>query len=225
MLRTVLSVLVVLAAMPVHAQAPAASSKSSFEVATIKLTDPNFRGILVQTPGPGTVAFRGFTISDLIGYAFEVDNRQVVNVPKALDSTRHDVVGRSDLIKSPGPADTRNVIRQMLQALLEDRFTLMVHRETRDGAISLLAEGLQKTLFDRPVVDKTGLQGNFDFDLVWRPDASQFRGRGGSMPAANDPDRADIFTALEEQLGLKLNAEQGSATVIVVDAVREPSEN
>jgi uncharacterized protein (TIGR03435 family) len=95
----------------------------------------------------------------------------------------------------------------------------------RNVPMSLLADGLQKAVLDRPVVDKTGLQGTFDFDLSWRPDASQFGGRGATMPAASDPDRADIFTALQEQLGLRLQSESGPATVIVVDSVEKPSQD
>ena len=70
----------------------------------------------------------------------------------------------------------------------------------RDSTIP--AGGLQKLVLDRPVVDKTGLKGNFDFDLKWKPDAFQFGGKGGNQPA--DSDLPDIFTAVQEQLGLKL---------------------
>jgi uncharacterized protein (TIGR03435 family) len=73
------------------------------------------------------------------------------------------------------------------------------------------------------VIDKTGLEGRFDFDLNWRPDAAQFGGPGGALPAASDPDRADLVTAIQEQLGLKLDAEKGPGTVIVVDKVEKPS--
>jgi uncharacterized protein (TIGR03435 family) len=72
-----------------------------------------------------------------------------------------------------------------------------------------LAGGLQKLVLDRPVIDKTGLTGGFDFDLSWQPNATQFGGRGGAPPA--DSDKPDIFTAIEEQLGLKLESERGQA--------------
>jgi uncharacterized protein (TIGR03435 family) len=225
----------------------------------------SFTGTLIQTPGPGRITFRGFTLADLIGFAFDVDKRLVVGIPKTLDATRYDVVGQSDQIGSSTATFGRNDVRLIVQALLAERFKLVSHRETRDvpvyglhvaqgghklkarsegdggaplsmlfqGAnlpgrnvpMSLLADGLQRAVLARPVIDKTGLQGNFDFDLSWRPDASQFGGRGGTMPAANDPDRADVFTALQEQLGLRLQPEKGPASVIVVDAVERPSED
>jgi uncharacterized protein (TIGR03435 family) len=91
--------------------------------------------------------------------------------------------------------------------------------------MAMLAGGLQKLVLDRPVIDKTGLTGNYDFDLAWRPDGTQFGGRGGTLPAASDPDRPDIFTALQEQLGLKLDAQKGPGEVIVVDSAEKPSDN
>ena len=95
----------------------------------------------------------------------------------------------------------------------------------RNAPVSMFAGALQRLVLDRPVIDKTGITGNFDFDLAWRPDASQFGGRGGTLPAASDPDRPDLFTAIQEQLGLKLDADKGPGEVIVVDAVEKPSPN
>lgn len=262
MLRFLTACLAIVVPISLLAQAPPASQPSkSFEVATIKPTDPNFGGILVGFPG-GTLSLRGFTLKDIIGLAYEVDNRQIFNVPKALESARYDVVGKA---AAPVTMANANEWRPMVQALLTERFHLQMHKETRevpvyvmrvvksghkmkprkdgDGgapmsllfqganlparnvSVGLLASGLQKVVIDRPVIDKTGLTGNFDFDLSWRPDAGQFNGRGGQLPAASDPDRADIFTALQEQLGLKLDSERGPGEVVIVDKVEAPSEN
>jgi len=258
MMRTLCSGLVLLLSFSAFAQTP--KSSKSFEVATIKLTDPNFGGILIQYPG-GTLSLRGFTLKDIIGFAYDMDNRQIFNIPKALESERYDVVGKADKPLNP----SSNEAKEMLQTLLADRFQLKFHRETReipiyvltvakgghkmkprtegDGgaptsllfrganlpgrntSIAMLAGGLQKLVLDRPIIDKTGLTGNFDFDLAWRPDGTQFGGRGGTLPAASDSDRADIFTAMQEQLGLKLDATRGPGEVIVIDKVEKPSEN
>jgi uncharacterized protein (TIGR03435 family) len=258
MLRAISAGLAILISFSAFGQAPAAPK--TFEVATVKLTDPNFGGILIQFPG-GTLSLRGFTLKDIIGFAYDVDNRQIFNIPKVLESERYDVVGKAD--KPLTPASTE--AKEMLQSLLAERFQLKFHRETReipvyvltvakgghkmkartegDGgpptsmlfrganlparntSMAMLAGGLQKLVLDRPIIDKTGLTGNFDFDLAWRPDGTQFGGRGGTLPAAADPDRLDIFTAIQEQLGLKLNAEKGPGEVIVVDKVEKPSEN
>jgi uncharacterized protein (TIGR03435 family) len=260
MIGSICTALAFLISLSAVAQTPA--TPKTFEVATVKLTDPNFGGILIQFPG-GTLSLRGFTVKDIIGFAYDLDNRQIMNVPKALESERFDVVGKADKPLTPGTPSAE--VKQMVQALLTERFQLKFHRETRDipvyvltvakgghkmkartdgdggaptsllfrganvpgrnASVSMLAGGLQKLVLDRPVIDKTGLTGNFDFDLAWRPDGTQFGGRGGTLPAAADQDRADIFTAIQEQLGLKLEATRGPGEVVVVDAVEKPSEN
>lgn len=88
------------------------------------------------------------------------------------------------------------------------------------------AHWLQLVL-DKPVVDKTTLTGNFDFTLTWTPDESQFTSMGIHVPAAADNPNAppELFTALQEQLGLKLEPQKTQAQVLVIDYVEQPSEN
>jgi uncharacterized protein (TIGR03435 family) len=77
----------------------------------------------------------------------------------------------------------------------------------------------------RTVVDRTGLMGSFDVDLTWTPLSS---GTASTIPdnsLADDPSRPSIFVAVEEQLGLKLQAEKSSSQVFVIDSVEQPSEN
>ena len=150
----------------------------------------------------------------------------------------------------------------MLQALLEDRFKLKIHRETTDGPVYVLAVGkgiskltpfregnciqtpltypvpalapdqryckvlissrgavdaegstlsefskLLNLILDRPVIDKTGMQGRFDIHLEFSPDQAtpKFMGPApGVETAASNPTGPTIFTAIQEQLGLKL---------------------
>ena len=68
--------------------------------------------------------------------------------------------------------------------------------------------------------DKTGLTGNYDFKLVFRPSGAPPRAAG-----APPDDRPNLFTALEEQLGLKLVASRGVVDVLVVDSIDRPTEN
>jgi len=75
---------------------------------------------------------------------------------------------------------------------------------------------------DRPVLDKTGLSGLFDFHLQYSVDDAT--APGAAAPAA-DPAGASIFTALQEQLGLKVSPDTGPVEVLVVDHVEKPSEN
>lgn len=84
--------------------------------------------------------------------------------------------------------------------------------------ISLLMAVLQQRL-GRPVVDRTGLTGRYTFKLNWTP---------ASAPAPNTPDGdqgASIFTALQEQLGFKLEATHAPVQVLVVDHIDRPTEN
>ncbi len=176
----------------------------------------------------------------------------------------------------------------MMQALLEDRFQLKLHRETREAPVyelvaakgspklqpfqegscapadSTLAPGatpprkrcdfsvtrgkttdlaihvqgasLQGLAFllglsvDRPVVDKTGITGLYDFNLEFGKDETtalrQCRppepGAVGAQQPASGP---SIFTAMQEQLGLKLESGKGSREVLVIDHIERPSEN
>jgi uncharacterized protein (TIGR03435 family) len=75
---------------------------------------------------------------------------------------------------------------------------------------------------DRTIVDKTGLSGGFDLDLTWMPDSLQpvTAGPAGAPRADTGP---SLFTALQEQLGLKLNPERGQLEVLVIDHVERPT--
>ena len=84
---------------------------------------------------------------------------------------------------------------------------------------------LQSAVLDRPVVDQTNLQGRWDFTLNWTPDESQF----GGMRVPPPSDKADapppIFTAIQEQDGLKLEPTRAEVPVMVIDKLERPSEN
>jgi len=80
---------------------------------------------------------------------------------------------------------------------------------------------------DRPVVDQTGLSGRYDFSLNFTPDLAQAALIGGPPPpAADNPDAApNLFTAFQQQLGLKLESTKAPVDVMVIDKVEKPSEN
>lgn len=141
----------------------------------------------------------------------------------------------------------------MLQALLADRFKLKMHSASREGPIYVLviakggprlkewpsnktpgglswSEGGQieargahiasfafglSDMLGRTVVDKTGLTGKYYFNLKWTPD--EYQGTPDAGPT--------LFTAIEEQLGLKLESARGPVQTFVVDHVERPSEN
>jgi uncharacterized protein (TIGR03435 family) len=85
-----------------------------------------------------------------------------------------------------------------------------------------LAFVLQNYVLDRPVVDQTGLSGRFDFKFNWTPDQSQFGGRAGA-PVDDPSAPPGLFTAIQEQLGLKLDSTKSPVDVIVIDHVEKPS--
>jgi bla regulator protein BlaR1 len=160
----------------------------------------------------------------------------------------------------------------MLQALLEDRFKLKVHRETRevpvyaltvakggfklaravegscvaspqvpegkkrcdeivgggfvmldDGSVDVFGKLLGLAL-DRPVIDKTGLTGRYNFHFQFAIDQTT-PGVAEFGPTAGAPAAPSIFTAVQEQFGLKLEATRGPREFLVIDHVERPSEN
>jgi bla regulator protein blaR1 len=106
---------------------------------------------------------------------------------------------------------------------MRGRGDLSISAESLDMFADLLSRQL-----GRLVVNKTGLNGNYDFTLKWTPDESQGQMPGGPPgDAAPPPDASGptIFTALQEQLGLKLESQKGPVDTIVIDHVERPSEN
>jgi uncharacterized protein (TIGR03435 family) len=94
------------------------------------------------------------------------------------------------------------------------------HHATIAGLVDLLSRSYFG--LDRQVYDNTGLTGNYDFTLTFEP----LRIPGAGAGAATDfSGRPSIFTALEEQLGLKLEPAKGPVPVVVIDHVERPSEN
>jgi uncharacterized protein (TIGR03435 family) len=93
----------------------------------------------------------------------------------------------------------------------------------RNATMSDLARLMQRAILDRPVVDKTGLTGRYDFDLEWAPDETQF---GGEVPVASaDAPSLPLFSAIQQQLGLRLEATRGPIAALVVDKAERPSAN
>lgn len=92
----------------------------------------------------------------------------------------------------------------------------------RNASMADFVSVLQRAILDRPVVDKTGLTGRYDFDLEWAPDESQF---GGDIPASTDASIPPLFTAIQQQLGLRIVATRGPIQAIVIDHANHPSPN
>ncbi len=226
--------------------APAIFAQASFEVATIRPTDPAKLepGVSSRIPFAPPLQFRmeGYTLKGLVQFAYELQDFQVSGGPGWFDKDRFDVDGKvSDGANTELPAT-----RTRLQALLAERFHLVTHKETKQATILVLkinkdgtklkagedsggsssGPGVirdsngQMASFARVlaqqlgqlVVDRTGLNGNYSYELRWSPDPSRIDG-------------PSLFTAVPEQLGLKLDSDKGPVEVLVVDRAEKPTDN
>jgi uncharacterized protein (TIGR03435 family) len=98
-----------------------------------------------------------------------------------------------------------------------------LHLPARYASMNEFASLLQRSALERPVVDQTGLPGRYDFDLEFAIDETLFGGALGKGP--DDPVKPSLFAALQEQLGLKLEATRGPVSALVIDRAEHPSEN
>jgi uncharacterized protein (TIGR03435 family) len=187
----------------------------------------------------------------LIQMAFRVEESQILGRPAWLGVDRYNITAKVE----GGKGLAFGQLKAPLQQLLAQRFGLAVHHEMKDiqgyamvvtksgaklqklpvtdetsdrgyllpGGVrgkQVSVEWLAAMLalkVGRPVVDKTGIEGNYDIKLVYAPDT-------GELPA--DSSLPSIFTALQEQLGLKLEPQKVAVEMLVIDHVeRVPTEN
>jgi uncharacterized protein (TIGR03435 family) len=93
-----------------------------------------------------------------------------------------------------------------------------------NATMANFAAFLQRFVLDRPAVDQTGIAGHFDLVLQWTPDNFRASGKpGDSREDASAP--PGLFTAMKEQLGLKLQPTKAATDVFLIDRVEQPSEN
>lgn len=252
-------------------------SKLSFEVASIKPDREPLRvedvlggaAVVRALPG-GRFEARQVTVDMLLWFAYDLQPYQVVNMPDWLHTDRFTLAAK-------GPDDaSRDQIKVMVQSLLEDRFKLIAHVDSREmrrhalvlarsdrslgpnlismekcsvsafaeiekkyprlvrpigsggGAAGCSMSGLD-TLADSltgslgtPIVDDSGLEGPFYFNITAQvPLPGGNRGR----PLSDLSDLPALSTALEEQLGLKLDPRRGPVKVLVIDSVQQPTAN
>jgi uncharacterized protein (TIGR03435 family) len=230
-----------------------ADARPTFEVAAIKLADPDEKRDGFDVKGRH-VLMENIPVMTMLVFGYGVSPKQVVGVPDWAKSEHWDVDGVPDVEGAPNLAQTQG----MVQGLLTDRFGLKVHHETREvaGYALTVAKGgpnIAKSQGDpnglprqnshmnagqrdikftnntmrefalamqfymsEPVVDRTGLTGRWDFELKWTTDETR---------APQENAAPGVFTAVQEQLGLKLEAGKMPVDVLVVDAVEKPSAN
>ena len=265
-------------------QAPTDQKHRSFDVAAIK------QNTSIEAPSqfggpPSRFTATNVPALQFILFAYRLRDFQIEGAPEWLQTDRWDINARAEGDFPPTTIDGPDPRREMLRALLVDRFKLSAHLESRDrpsyalvraqpvkplsprlhpstvdcvaliagmrrgqtaatppvtpdgapdcsivmppGRVSIgtqpmrqLAEALSR-IVGRPVVDRTDLTGNYSALLTYTPDAGP-RQSGADQPAP-DPNGASLFTALEEQLGLKLESTRGLVDVLVIDHVERPT--
>jgi uncharacterized protein (TIGR03435 family) len=110
-------------------------------------------------------------------------------------------------------------------------FTALGNLTVRNQTMDDFAAWMQSGVMDKPVVNQTELPGRYDFQLKWTPDESQFvqfRGTGVVVPPPPTDDAKappSLYTAIQEQIGLKMGPAKFADDVIVIDHVEKPSEN
>ncbi len=231
-----------------------ASAMPEFEVATIKPTDPQHGSMGFHNDGRN-ISCDNETVKDIVAFAYGIHPDQIVGGPSWLSAERYDVNGISDVVGIPNLKQMQEMYRDLLATRFhltlhhEERelsvYAIGIGKEGPKLAKSLGDPGgLPDTTFtewssqrislrvtngsmqdflwslgmtlDRPLVDQTGLSGRFDFVLTWAPEGAR-----GDDPNAPPP----LFTGVQEQIGLKIEARKAPTDVVVIDAVERPSPN
>ena len=110
------------------------------------------------------------------------------------------------------------------QNLPEMRFTRPGLLPAGNATMDQLAQALQRSVLDRPVINQTKIEGRYDFTLDWTPDEFQFA-QVAQPPQIQDTGKPNIYQAFQEQLGLKLESTKAQADIFVIDKAEKPSEN
>jgi uncharacterized protein (TIGR03435 family) len=256
------------------AQAQAQAQKPAFEVASIKSN--------TREQGPGSLGVFGgrliataVTLRPILQLAYRpatgrLLDYQFIGAPDWIDKDRYDIDAKPEGDARPIP---RERLQLLVQSLLEDRFRLKAHRETRElpvyylfvskdhpkiqlstdqtppkpveapdsgplprgtytsredaSGVTITARAIPISTFvsllqnriDRVILDKTNLNGLFDIDLKC---SRELRPDGAASPDMAAP---SLSTAIQEQLGLKLESSKGPVEILVIDSVGKPSEN
>lgn len=241
-----------LALVSLAALTRAADLSTEFEVASIRPSAPGGRHGVWTNGSPNQIMMLGMNLKQLIGFAYDVEGYRV-SAQGPVVSEPYDVNAKIPEGVAKLPEGERwQHIHLMTQALLAARFKLTLHRETTEMLVYRLVIGkngskirelgpsqhenvvvnrrpghlsaeqmpmsqlisILRGELKRPVLEMTGIQGVFDVKLDWAPDGKE---TASSLPS--------LFTAIEEQLGLKLQAGKSPIEVLMVDHAEKASEN
>jgi uncharacterized protein (TIGR03435 family) len=225
-----------------------------FDVASVRLMPPaTQRGDTVLQLAPGGFNANYAALRQLAGVAYNIQRVRVEGGPSWMDSDLYTIAAKTE---KPDTSDNADQVREMLRALLADRFKFVAHREIKQLTVYALVLGrngskleevkdppphpstmrgtgkfgpqlvcrsypiaglvnLLANTLGSPVMDQTGLKGRYNFTLEFTPE--------GRPP---QPDSApDLFEAIQDQLGLRLEGKKGSAEVLIVDHAEKATAN
>ncbi len=252
------------------AGAAALAQTKEFEVASVKphkADGDDGRAAIQITPG-GRWRATNVPLNMLLNMAYELKPGQLIGAPNWINSERYDIDAKMDAALGPNPKPGEML--PYVQNLLEKRFGLQFHRETKEMPVYVLvvARGgikmkesqpeergpqirmgrgmlacskIDMDLFarelsravGRPVINETALKSSYNFELTFTPESPA--GGGPSGPGGDGPapgpgpapggDGPTVFTAVQEQLGLKLDSRKAPVQMFVIDKIEKPEEN
>lgn len=255
----------------------------AFEVASIKPSAPDARGVFSRILPGGRLDVNNMTLKDLVVTAYRIQPFQVSGGPPWLEKDHWDISAKAE----GNPSQDERAL--MIQSLLADRFGLKFRRDTKEmpvyelvamktsgkavpglteakeggcvtpnpaagpppmtpgskmpcgmmrmgpSQLNATAQTLSQFIqilsrrLGRTVIDKTGLTGKFDITLEWTPDQTESQSLqlppDSPRPGVSDAAGPSIFTAIQEQLGLKLESKKGPVEIFVIEHAEKPSEN
>ena len=251
---TLIPKLLALASLAIAAFAqPVAPPQPAFDVASIHpmIYDHTARTHIYNSPHNSEFKAVNVTLRDLLEVAWSLPETQIYNGPTWAETDKFDLEAKSDAkldaqLAALSAEQGKEQKRQMLRALLIERFQLTAHPETRelpiyaliaakggpkltpattngttmdsgrghinisggDDSLAILAFEISWRL-GRPVIDQTALKGRYEIALKWSDEA----------------DGPSLFTAIQEQLGLKLESTKGPVPVLIIDHAEKPTQN
>ena len=231
----------------------AADANPTFEVATIKPSRPDEHGPRYDFQGRRFSVIH-VSLSQLVQYAYGLQQSQIAKAQDWVYSESYDISAKPDGEGEPSGKQWQSMVEELMADRFKLKFHFekqeqivylltvvktgpkLTRSESDPGApagngfgpggfgatnatIADIARALGAGVLNRPVVDRTGLSGRFNLRLAWTPD-------DGPMTATEDPKAPpDFFTAIQEQLGLKLESTKAPVDVLVIDHIEKPSEN
>jgi len=226
------------------------SAPPAFEVASIKKNVSGGDNASLRAQPGGRVVVTNHTLRNMIRNAFNVQNYQIVGGPDWINEDRWDIVAKAATDADPQQLllmvrallvdrfklDIRNEAREMpvyalVLARADGRLGPQLRTSTIDCVALYAAAGEKRQepprdIHGRPACGTRTTRGSsFDLDLTWAGEPPP-PGPDGAVPQASlSGDGVSLFTAVQEQLGLKLDARRAPVDVIAIEAAERPAEN